>query len=317
MVVAGMVIYAYLLKWRKYYLYLIPVIIGIFRRTGSYVCTIIVLLYYVFWKKNLSARDLFMPNNFIQGIKVSLAAFVACFFFISLVMKMVSVQPWSLYGTSRFHYLITQPFVILYYFVTFFFPFNLSADTDWKAITYVFDFRVIVGTLFILTMLIVAYRTSKRKETRPVSFGIVWFFLALAPSSSFVPLAEVMNDHRMFFPFIGLMLSVCWALGLCIIKYEKSIKANYLQRTAIIIIALGILADTPTQTTHQRNKVWHTGESLWYDVTIKSPGNGRGLMNYGLTQMEKGNYRKALEYFEKKRSPSRLIMLTCMSILVF
>jgi tetratricopeptide (TPR) repeat protein len=44
--------------------------------------------------------------------------------------------------------------------------------------------------------------------------------------------------------------------------------------------------------------VWHTDESLWRDVTIKSPRNGRGLMNYGLTQMSKGDYRTALRYFQ-------------------
>jgi tetratricopeptide (TPR) repeat protein len=53
--------------------------------------------------------------------------------------------------------------------------------------------------------------------------------------------------------------------------------------------------------TWQRNKVWATDESLWLDVTVKSPRNGRGLMNYGLTQMEKGDYRRALEYFTRAR----------------
>ena len=31
-----------------------------------------------------------------------------------------------------------------------------------------------------------------------------------------------------------------------------------------------------------RNEVWKDSESLWYDVSLKSPTNGRGLMNYGL-----------------------------------
>jgi tetratricopeptide (TPR) repeat protein len=51
--------------------------------------------------------------------------------------------------------------------------------------------------------------------------------------------------------------------------------------------------------TVQRNKVWKTEESLWFDVTQKSPCNGRGLMNYALTQMAKGETKSALEYFEK------------------
>ena len=32
-------------------------------------------------------------------------------------------------------------------------------------------------------------------------------------------------------------------------------------------------------------------------MTIKSPRNGRGLMNYGLSQMSKGKYEVALDYY--------------------
>src|SRR2546426_9667001 len=51
--------------------------------------------------------------------------------------------------------------------------------------------------------------------------------------------------------------------------------------------------------TFQRNKVWKTEETLWHDVAIKSPGNPRGLMNYGNTLMAKGDFPGALEYFHR------------------
>jgi tetratricopeptide (TPR) repeat protein len=51
--------------------------------------------------------------------------------------------------------------------------------------------------------------------------------------------------------------------------------------------------------THTRNQVWRDEESLWRDVTLKSPRNGRGLMNYGLTLMAKGQSPEALGYFER------------------
>ena len=50
----------------------------------------------------------------------------------------------------------------------------------------------------------------RRRETWPVAFGILWFFLALLPTSSIVPLAEVLNDHRMYFPFVGLTLAATY-----------------------------------------------------------------------------------------------------------
>ena len=51
--------------------------------------------------------------------------------------------------------------------------------------------------------------------------------------------------------------------------------------------------------THVRNRTWLTGESLWADVTVKSPANGRGWMNYGLALMTRGQFAKARECYER------------------
>jgi protein O-mannosyl-transferase len=102
----------------------------------------------------------------------------------------------------------------------------------------------------------------------------------------------------MFFPFIGLVLAVSWSLGLIIIKNEGILNHQPFLKAVLVILASGILSGH-AYGTYQRNDVWHTEESLWHDVTIKSPGNGRGWMNYGLTQMEKGDYQKAIRCLEK------------------
>jgi tetratricopeptide (TPR) repeat protein len=99
-------------------------------------------------------------------------------------------------------------------------------------------------------------------------------------------------------PFIGLSLSVVTYIGLFLFKNDKQIIGSEKYKTIIgtcIFLILGLNA----YGIHQRDKVWNNDESLWYDVTIKSPLNGRGLMNYGLTQMGKGNYVVAERYFEK------------------
>jgi tetratricopeptide (TPR) repeat protein len=68
--------------------------------------------------------------------------------------------------------------------------------------------------------------------------------------------------------------------------------------------------------THQRNKVWKTEETLWKDVTEKSPRNGRGLMNYGLTLMAQGKINEALAYFEhaKEFTPAYPILFVNIAI---
>jgi tetratricopeptide (TPR) repeat protein len=144
---------------------------------------------------------------------------------------------------------------------------------------------------------LVAVRASRERRLRPISFGIVWFLLALVPTSV-TALAEVTNDHRMFFPFIGLALSAAWAFRLLVFKQTERLTTHPKVARAGAIAAVCILAIAAAGT-WQRNRVWQTDESLWRDVTVKSPKNGRGLMNYGLTQMEKGDDATALSYFER------------------
>jgi tetratricopeptide (TPR) repeat protein len=142
----------------------------------------------------------------------------------------------------------------------------------------------------VLALAAVAAWCAKRKETRPIAFGLVWFLVASLPTS-LIALAEVENDHRMYLPFVGLTLSVAWATALLIERYR--IPARILVAAgALILVAFAA-------GTRERNKVWNSEESLWHDVTIKSPNNGRGLMNYGLTQMAKGRYNVALDYFRR------------------
>jgi tetratricopeptide (TPR) repeat protein len=146
-----------------------------------------------------------------------------------------------------------------------------------------------------LVGVVLAIRSSLRsRETRPIAFGLLWFLIALLPTSLF-PLAEPENDHRMFFPFVGLVLAVSWAIALFL---EDIWTSNRRIRPALLACALGVLA-LYGYGTHVRNTVWRSEESLWQDVVQKSPGNGRGLMNYGLTQLSKGDIAAAYDYFRR------------------
>lgn len=117
-----------------------------------------------------------------------------------------------------------------------------------------------------------------------------WFLITSLPTSLF-PLAEVENDHRMFLPFVGLTLAVVWSGSLLARRFHL--------RRAVVMCLCVVAATGFAWGTRQRNIVWRTDEALWLDTTVKSPQNGRGLMNYGLTQMAKGEYPRALEYFER------------------
>ena len=110
-----------------------------------------------------------------------------------------------------------------------------------------------------------------------------------------------MNDHRIFFPYVGLTMSVSWAIALGLFHLKKSVQSAQTVNRALVVAILIVLA-AYAYGTYQRNKVWLTEETLWRDVTEKSPNNGRGLMNYGLTLMAKADYAGAERYFNRALS---------------
>lgn len=298
-VIIAFTLFIYSKLSRKYALYLVPLFIGGLAKPPVVMFAPMLFFYVVFFEQQLSVSQLFKKaytNQTVVCIKTTLPAFIGCAFIYWFINKMTPAS-WQPGGTSPWLYLITQPFVILHYFVSFFFPTSLSADTDWKLLTGVGDYRFIIGCLFIATMLGIAFITSKKAILRPISFGILWFFLALVPTSSIIPLGEVLNDHRMYFPFIGLAIAVTWTIALLVMKYLPIIQLNTAYRaiaTALIVVVLSAYA----YGTHERNIVWHTQESLWKDVTIKSPDNPRGQMNYGISLMAKGDYANAIVYYQ-------------------
>lgn len=285
---------------RKYFLYLIPMIIGFTVKEPTIMVAPLAFLFLYFFVEQRGLDKAFDFKGNSKAILLTIPAFIAAAFLFLLSSKMASAD--FLPGThTRWEYLRTQPFVIIHYVNNFFFPFNLSADTDWNVISNPFDERVTIGVIFVGATLYLAYRASLQKHTRPIAFGILWFYLALAPTSSIVPLAEVLNDHRVYFPYIGLTIAVVWALFLLYKKYEQPIRKSLLAQVGIALFLLFFFS-SHTYGVRQRCEVWSTPEKLWVDVTIKSPRNGRGLMNYANSLMAKGDFKGAEEYFNKAKN---------------
>ncbi len=307
-VVAGFVLYTYSPFCKKTFIYLIPVGIGALAKPPAVMFAPLLFVYILLFEEKQSLFDIFKRANLKQlsnSIRKSLPAFT----FSALLYLLISIhtpKTWKAGGDSPLQYLITQPYVILHYFGTFFWPTGLSADSDWGVLGSIRDVRFFTGCGFILLMFGTAFYTSKTALLRPISFGILWFFLALIPTSSIIPLGEVLNDHRMFFPFVGLVISVSWTLGLVVFKLTGNTNSLSAKYKALILLPVLVLLCTCAYGTWKRNEVWHTEESLWFNVTVKSPKNGRGLMNYGLIKLDEGNYTEAEKYFNKamQLSPS-------------
>jgi len=192
-------------------------------------------------------------------------------------------------GKSALLYLLTQPSVIGHYVLSFFAPLWLTADSDWSLVDGFGDPRTWFGIGVLLSILAIGLMTLKERKLYPISFGIFWMLISLVPTSSIIPWAEVMNDHRMFFPFVGLSLAICSAIFLVFSSLQIKLPGMYLAALLLLPYAYG---------TYLRNEIWDNEISLWADASEKSPGNGRALMNFGCALMRQGALPEALALFE-------------------
>lgn len=289
-VVLAFVVYQYAASARKYYLYLIPILIGALAKPTAIMFGPMLMAYHLLFEQeqSLLAVGKWQWNKLWKVALPSMAVFVAVYFFI----KKMEAGMFEPGGSSLFEYIITQPYIYLHYVAMFLLPMQLSADTDWSTFKSLSDVGALVGFVFLILLVFTVFITSKNPKQRPITFGILWFLFALVPTT-FVPLAEVMNDHRQFYPHVGTALALTWALYLVLENVWKRIPVN-----AIVLGSL-LLFSAYAYGTYERNKVWLTEETLWKDVTEKSPLNGRGLMNYGLALMARGDYAGAEQYFKR------------------
>ena len=247
---------------RRTWLYLIPLAVGALAKAPLVVFAPLLFLY-LLWFDELRTTNYERLREAAPPLIVGVALLA--------FLNSMNAKEWQSGGGSAYHYLITQPFVWLHYFRLFFLPVGLTADTDMPLADHWYDTRAVIGYVFVALLVIAIWRV----ENRAVKFGLAWFAIALIPTSIF-PLAEVANEHRIFFAYIGLVLAAA-----------SLIPRRALAAVAVIVLAAHFIG------THARNEVWRSEETLWADTVAKSPNNGRAWMNYGLTRMAKGDYAEA------------------------
>jgi hypothetical protein len=111
---------------------------------------------------------------------------------------------------TSFQYFLTQLHVIPYYIRLLFIPANLNLDYDWP-VTRNIDLPTIF--FFILIIAIIAVAVKLFRKARLISFGIIWFFVTLSVTSSFVVLYDVIFEHRLYLPSIGFSIVIAFLIS--------------------------------------------------------------------------------------------------------
>jgi len=289
-VIGSFAVYFAFPRVRRYYLYVFPAAIGVLAKPTAAIFPVLFAVFRLLFPDPAVAGR--RPRARARFVEVVLP-FVICGALLLFVQHMTP-RTWTAGAANAHDYLITQPYVALLYFKTFFWPTGLSADYDLKPFVTTADPRFWIGFAFAVLISAAAIMATVFKKTRMIGFGVLWFLIALLPTSLF-PLAEVMNDYRTFLPYMGLVIAISGAAALLVARLDR--QWSWRKIAATCTVALFLCANA--YATFQRNKVWKTEATLWHDVVLKNPRNGRGLMTYGITLVNKGDFAGALDYLHR------------------
>jgi tetratricopeptide (TPR) repeat protein len=176
--------------------------------------------------------------------------------------------------------LLTQVHGIGYLLSRLVMPHALNIDPDLPVFSG--GSHVLLPEALLLAALLAAGILGLRKRSL-AGFGILWFFLHLVPTNSFIPRLDVANERQLYLASWGLFLAV--AAGTDLLR-EKQGAWRVMAVCAVLVSTLGVL-------TVYRNTAYRSEIALWEDSVRKSPGKARGWNNLGYAFQQAGRIRDA------------------------
>ena len=219
-------------------------------------------------------------NGILYGLLVLVCAAGA-----SVVWKVLlgaNTAGFHMTDLSPVSYFFTQCRVLWIYIRMFFLPFGQNVDPDIPISAGVLDHGAIFGLIALLAMTIAAWIFRKRWPL--ACFGVFVFLLLIAPTSSVVPIRDVLAERRLYLPFIGLLLILLE--GMRRLPFQQVVGIS-----AAALLACSVL-------TYQRSEVWSSPLALWQDTVAKSPNKMRPRFHLAFAQYAMGDCAAAAANYE-------------------
>ena len=205
----------------------------------------------------------------------------------------------ALAGVTPFAYARSELGVVLHYLALAFWPVGLCLDYGWPIAVEPKDFvpgAIIVGGLLAVTLWAVVRRPTW-------GFAGAWFFLILAPTSSFLPIRDLAVEHRMYLPLAALAVAAVVAAYLLAERLLRRPGESQEPRRRLALWIAAFLALCAAAglgyMTLQRNAQYRSEISIWEDATSRRPANPRAWSNLGEGYVNASRYDEAIRSCEK------------------
>jgi hypothetical protein len=110
-------------------------------------------------------------------------------------------------GITAWTYLLTSLNVLWTYLRLLILPIHQNLDYDYPVAQSLFEFPTILSLLGHAAVVAAAFWLYRKKGWLLIPFGIAWFYIGLSPVQSFVPIIDVIFEHRVYMPSIGFFLA--------------------------------------------------------------------------------------------------------------
>jgi tetratricopeptide (TPR) repeat protein len=196
---------------------------------------------------------------------------------------------------TRWGYALTQFGVILHYLRLSIWPHPLVLDYSWPLADSIL--AALPAAAIVLALLAATAWALSRGAW--VGFWGAWFFLILAPTSSIVPLADVVFEHRMYLPLVAVVVLVTIGahrvIGRLLDRARVPLTFRRGLETGLLVVAVAILGGV----TVRRNEDYRSALAMWMDSVAKRPDNPRAHNNLGIELMRQGRADEALAHFSE------------------
>lgn len=195
-------------------------------------------------------------------------------------------------GVSPGIYAMTQCSVILHYLRLALWPNPLCLDYGWLPVTGFGEALlpgILVGGLLAATMW--AWHRA------PVwGFLGIWFFLILAPTSSFIPIADIAVEHRMYLPLAAV---VALGVGAMVLAGQRKAGTGPIRIPGYALIVCAVLALLMGAMTLRRNADYSSELRMWQTTVRTSPGHPRAQYDLGVSLEHAGQMQTAILHYQK------------------
>jgi tetratricopeptide (TPR) repeat protein len=201
------------------------------------------------------------------------------------------ISPWMFF--------ISEFRVLVHYIAIFFWPFDISVEYDWKIASGFFTPQVLIPGLVLLAIMAFVIHSIVRKKNVLTVFGLLWFFITIAPRATIIPSAELVCDYKTYLASYGILLMISgWLVtGLYALRNTLKQKDLWVFNLEGQMIVASVLMVTLGIGSYERNKVWSNPVDFWQDNAKKAPLKARVHNNLGVALSESGRYKESLNCY--------------------